>query len=279
MQTVFASSRFDPAVHPRLLPPVPVPPPPLADFIAVRDYSFFYRSRQALDAVTLDIPNHRVTALIGPSGCGKSTLLRSFNRMNDLLPGARHRGDILLGGQSVFDRRLKLMNLRRTVGLVFQKSNPLPLTIYENVACAVRIAGRLPKAVIDERVEWSLRRAALWDEVKDRLRQDAFTLSGGQLQRLCIARALACCPQVLLLDEPCSSLDPVAATRIEELITELSREFTIVLVTHNIGQAVRCADYAAFFYQGRLIESGRSEEIFVNPTQKTTADYLEGAIW
>ena len=279
MNTAFASSQFNPAVHLRLLPPAAEGTFVLKDYIEVVGYDFFYGARQVLHSVSMKIPYRRVTALIGPSGCGKTTMLRSFNRMNELIADSRHSGDIRLGGQSIFDPRLRIVNLRRSVGMVFQKSNPLPLTIYENVACAVRVAGAISKATLDERVERSLRRAALWDEVKDRLHRDALTLSGGQAQRLCIARALACDPHILLLDEPFSSLDPAAAGRIEDLIGELVREFTLILVTHNIGQAARCADYTGFFHQGRLIEFGESERIFMAPSQRETVDYFDGAIW
>ena len=245
-------------------------------FIEVNDFSFFYRKKQALHSISMEIPKRQVTAFIGPSGCGKSTLLRNFNRMNDMIPGIRHEGDIRLGGRSLFDPKLKLINVRRTIGMVFQKSNPFPRSIYENVAYGLRLAGERRKPVLDEAVEKSLTRAALWSEVKDRLHEGALALSGGQMQRLCSARSIACEPQVLLMDEPCSALDPIATARIEELILELRRNFTIVIVTHNLQQAGRCSDHVAFFYLGKLIEFDTTQKVFTDPKEEKTQDYLTG---
>jgi phosphate transport system ATP-binding protein len=254
----------------------PVAEPGLDAFIEVRDFDFFYRQKQALHQVNLGIAKHRVTAFIGPSGCGKTTLLRNFNRMNDLVPGCRHGGDILLAGRSLFDPKLKLTNIRRTVGMVFQKSNPFPGSIYQNIAYGIRLAGEKRKSLIDGIVEKSLTQAALWSEVKDRLHQSALGLSGGQMQRLCIARAVACDPQVLLMDEPCSALDPIATARIEELIHQLKKDFTIVIVTHSMQQASRCSDHVGFFYMGRLVEFGPTKRIFTNPSESQTQDYITG---
>ncbi len=280
MNLKFLASQFDQAVHiPRNVPLTP--PEPLAgeDLIEVRNYSVFYRQRQALHSISMTIPKNQVTAFVGPSGCGKTTMLRSFNRLNDLIPGCRHTGDIVLGGQSIFHRQLKVMNLRRCVGLVFQKSNPFPQSIYENIACVLRVSGEFSRAEVDALVEKKLRQAALWDEVKDRLHDNALKLSGGQMQRLCIARALACGPQILLLDEPCTSLDPKAAAKIEELIRALARDFTIILVTHDLGQAARCAHHLGFFYQGKLVEFGLVDEVFVAPAHKQTHEYIQGSVW
>ncbi len=242
----------------------------------VKDFSFFYGKKQALHSINMDIPMNQVTAFIGPSGCGKTTLLRNFNRMNDLVSTARRTGDILMAGRSIFDRKLKLINVRRSIGMVFQKSNPFPRSIYENVVYSMRLGGEKRKVVLDEVVESCLRRAALWDEIKDRLHDSALSLSGGQIQRLCIARAIASKPQVLLMDEPCSALDPIATVKIEELIHELKKNFTIVIVTHNMQQAGRCSDRSAFFYMGKLIEYGQTRQIFTNPKEKQTEDYISG---
>ncbi|MCX6968580.1 MAG: phosphate ABC transporter ATP-binding protein PstB [Verrucomicrobia bacterium] len=246
------------------------------DFLTVRNFDFFYGKKQALFDITMDIPEKRVTALIGPSGCGKSTLLRNFNRMNELIDGIRHSGDIRLLGQSIFDKTVEVIALRRSVGMVFQKSNPFPKSIYENVVYGLRIGGESKKSVLDEAVERSLRGAALWDEAKDRLHESALGLSGGQMQRLCIARAIANRPKVLLMDEPCSALDPIATVKVEELIHELKQEFTIIIVTHNMQQATRCSDKTAFFYLGKLIEFAETQKIFSNPVQKQTEDYITG---
>ena len=218
----------------------------------------------------MDVPECEVTALIGPSGCGKSTLLRNLNRMNDLIDGVRHEGDIIVNGHSIYDPLVEVISLRKRIGMVFQKSNPFPKSIYENVVYALRVAGQNNRSVLDETVERSLRSAALWDEVKDRLHDSALGLSGGQMQRLCIARAIANRPEILLMDEPCSALDPIATMKIEELIHALKREFTIVIVTHNMQQATRCSDRTAFFYLGKLIEFDLTQKIFTNPSQKQT---------
>ena len=244
--------------------------------IEVKDFSFFYGQTQALHSISMEIPARKVTAFIGPSGCGKTTLLRNFNRMNDLVPRTRHEGDIILAGCSIFDPKLKLINVRRCVGMVFQKSNPFPRSIYDNVIYGVQLAGERRKSVLDDIVESCLRRAALWEEVKERLHGSALSLSGGQMQRLCIARAIACNPQVLLMDEPCSALDPIATAKIEELIQGLKAEFTIVIVTHNMTQAARCSDRTAFFYLGKLIEYNATTRIFTNPKLQQTEEYISG---
>ncbi|MEH6357942.1 MAG: phosphate ABC transporter ATP-binding protein PstB [Pseudomonadales bacterium] len=242
----------------------------------VDDLSLFYSEKQALHNIQLEIPKKRVTAFIGPSGCGKSTLLRCFNRMNDLVDGVRTEGQILLDGQNIFDKKVEVADLRRRVGMVFQKPNPFPKSIYENVAYGLRIQGINKKRVLDERVEWALRGAALWDEVKDRLQENALGMSGGQQQRLVIARTIAVEPEVLLLDEPASALDPISTLKIEELIYELKSKFTIVIVTHNMQQAARVSDYTAFMYMGNLVEYGDTDTLFTNPTKKQTEDYITG---
>lgn len=249
---------------------------PRADFLAVQGFDFFYSKKQALFGIDMEIPERQVTAFIGPSGCGKSTLLRNFNRMNELIEGIRYAGDIRLLGLSIFDPRVELIALRRSIGIVFQKSNPFPKSIYENVVYGLRIAGEKKKSTLDETVERSLRGAALWDEVKDRLHESALGLSGGQMQRLCIARAIANRPKVLLMDEPCSALDPIATAKVEELILTLKQEFTIVIVTHNMQQAARCSDRTAFFYLGKLIEYDTTQKLFSNPSVKQTEDYITG---
>lgn len=249
---------------------------PLLGSVAVEQYSFWYGPKQALFDISLDIAPRTVTALIGPSGCGKSTFLRSINRMHDLLPGARHTGRILLDGEDVLDRSMDVVQLRQRVGLVFQRSNPFPKSIYDNVAWGPRLNRRPSRSELDDVVEHALRRAALWDEVKDRLRASATGLSGGQQQRLCIARALANEPEVLLLDEPCSALDPIATQRIEELLWELKRELTIVIVTHNLQQAARVSDRTAFFFMGRLIEHGPTDQLFTAPREERTNAYITG---
>jgi phosphate transport system ATP-binding protein len=245
--------------------------------ISVRDLDFAYGTHQVLFKVTLEMPERAVTAFIGPSGCGKTTLIRCINRMNDLVDGARiTKGAIQLDGVDVNAPEVDVVDLRRRVGMVFQKSNPFPKSIYENISYGLRIAGINKRSLIDEAVEKSLRGAALWDEVKDRLDANAFGLSGGQQQRLCIARALAVEPEVILMDEPCSALDPIATAKIEELIHELKTQYTIVTVTHNMQQAGRISDYTAFFYLGRLIEFGSTAKIFTNPSEKQTEDYITG---
>jgi phosphate transport system ATP-binding protein len=244
--------------------------------IMVRDLDFFYGKFKALHGISLDIPAQRVTAFIGPSGCGKSTLLRVFNRIYDLYPNQRAQGKVLLDGTDVLDRRQDVNLLRAKVGMVFQKPTPFPMSIYDNIAFGVRLYERLSRYAMDERVEWALRKAALWDEVKDKLRQNGTMLSGGQQQRLCIARAVAVKPTVLLLDEPASALDPISTLKIEELIFELKREYTIAIVTHNMQQAARVSDYTAFMYLGELVEVGDTNVIFTNPKSKQTEDYITG---
>ena len=244
--------------------------------VAIDHFSFWYGRTQALHDITLDIAPRAITALIGPSGCGKSTLLRSINRLNDTVPNVHHSGEIRLDGDDVFARDSDVVLLRQRVGMVFQQSNPFPKSIYDNVAFGPRVNGVARRGELDEIVESSLRRAALWGEVKDRLHASALALSGGQQQRLCIARALANDPEVLLLDEPASALDPSATQRIEELLQELRREVTIVIVTHNMQQAARASDHTAFFYLGRLIETAPTEELFTNPRDAQTEAYLTG---
>jgi phosphate transport system ATP-binding protein len=244
--------------------------------LKVDHLDLFYGEKQALHDINMEIPKKRVTAFIGPSGCGKSTLLRCFNRMNDLVDGVRIEGQIQLEGQNIFDKKVEVADLRRRVGMVFQKPNPFPKSIYENVAYGLRIQGINKKRVLDETVEWALRGAALWDEVKDRLHENALGMSGGQQQRLVIARTIAVEPEVLLLDEPASALDPISTLKIEELIYELKSKFTIVIVTHNMQQAARVSDYTAFMYMGDLIEFGDTDSLFTNPTKKQTEDYITG---
>ncbi len=246
------------------------------DFLQTKNFNFFYGKKQALFDVNIAIPERQVTAFIGPSGCGKSTLLRNFNRMNDLIDGVRHEGDITINGRSIYDPKIEIIALRRSIGMVFQKSNPFPKSIYENIVYSLRIAGENNRKVLDETVERSLRGAALWEEAKDRLHDSALGLSGGQMQRLCIARAIANQPEILLMDEPCSALDPIATVKVEELIHALKQQFTIVIVTHNMQQATRCSDNTAFFYLGKLIEFDRTQKIFSNPSQKQTEDYITG---
>ncbi len=244
--------------------------------IEIDHFSFFYGEKQALHDICMDIPECQITALIGPSGCGKSTLLRNMNRLNDLIDGVRHDGDIRIDGSSLYDPDVEVISLRKRVGMVFQKYNPFPKSIYENVIFSLRVAGRNKKAELNEVVERTLRSAALWDEVKDRLHESAFGLSGGQQQRLCIARAIANQPQVLLMDEPCAALDPVATLKIEELMLELKKDFTIVIVTHNMHQASRCSDRTAFMYMGELVEFSTTEKIFDNPANPRTEAYITG---
>ena len=238
--------------------------------------NFHYGAKQALWEISLQIPEKTVTAFIGPSGCGKSTYLRCLNRMNDIIPDTRVDGDVLLDGRDIYGAGMDIVDLRRRVGMVFQKSNPFPKSIFENVAYGLKINGLCAHSEMPERVEKALRRAALWEEVKDRLDTSAMGLSGGQQQRLCIARAVAVEPEVLLMDEPCSALDPIATTKVEELIHELKRDFTIVIVTHNMQQAARVSEFTAFFMLGRLVEHDRTEKLFTNPGQKITEDYITG---
>ncbi|HEX9307744.1 MAG TPA: phosphate ABC transporter ATP-binding protein PstB [Anaeromyxobacter sp.] len=241
-----------------------------------RDLTIRYGTKAAVKKVSMRLPERQVTALIGPSGCGKSTFLRALNRMNELIPGASFDGEILLDGRNVYERHLDAVELRRRVGMVFQKSNPFPKSIFENVAYGLRVGGTKDRDGIAERVERSLHGAALWDEVKERLHESALGLSGGQQQRLCIARALAVEPEVLLMDEPASALDPIATAKIEDLIHELKASYTIVIVTHNMQQAARVSDQTAFFYMGELVELGSTEQIFTAPTEQRTEDYVTG---
>jgi phosphate transport system ATP-binding protein len=241
-----------------------------------RDYSFWYGPTQALFDVNLQVPRRAVTALIGPSGCGKTTFLRSINRLHDLTTGARHTGDIRLEGASVFGKATDPVALRRRVGMVFQRPNPFPKTVYDNVAYGPRLNALAPDRELPDRVERALRQAALWDEVRERLREPGTSLSGGQQQRLCIARALANEPDVLLMDEPCSALDPIATQRIEELIVELKQSYTIVIVTHNMQQAARVSDHTGFFYLGRMVEFGPTEQVFTRPADERTEAYITG---
>ena len=244
--------------------------------LSVRNLSFFYGSFKALRDISIDIPERKVTAFIGPSGCGKSTLLRAFNRMYELYPQQRAEGEIRLDGNDVLAREQDVTLLRAKVGMVFQKPTPFPMSIYDNIAFGVRLFETLPRDEMDERVEWALHKAALWTEVKDKLGQSGSGLSGGQQQRLCIARGIAIKPEVLLLDEPCSALDPISTAKIEELIHELKSDYTVAIVTHNMQQAARCSDYTAYMYLGELVEFGATRELFMSPKNKATEDYITG---
>jgi phosphate transport system ATP-binding protein len=244
--------------------------------IEIKNLSYWYGPHQALQDVTITIPENRVTAIIGPSGCGKSTLIKAINRIGEVAGEVRIEGDVMLDGASVYGREIDLVDLRRRVGMVFQKPNPFPQTIHQNVAFGPRLHGVTDRATLDGIVERSLRDAALWDEVKDRLHQSAYGISGGQQQRLCIARALAVDPEVILMDEPCSALDPIATARIEELMQDLKKQYTLVIVTHNMQQASRVSDYTAFLYLGALIEFGDTERMFIKPMNKQTEDYITG---
>ncbi|MBU2720175.1 phosphate ABC transporter ATP-binding protein PstB [Acidithiobacillus ferridurans] len=244
--------------------------------ISVRNLDFFYGNNQALKDIHLDIPERQITAFIGPSGCGKTTLLRVFNRMDSLYPGQRASGEVLLDNENILSPQMDLNRLRARVGMVFQAPTPFPMSIYDNIAFGVRRHERLRRTQMDERVEQSLRQAALWDEVKDNLKGSGLGLSGGQQQRLCIARAVAVKPEVILLDEPTSALDPIATLKIEELVSELRDQFTIVIVTHNMQQAARVSDYTAFMYLGEMIEFGHTNQLFTNPGKKQTEDYITG---
>ncbi len=255
-------------VHEQVLAETPV--------LEIDRFNLWYGSKQALHGITMPIPNNQVTALIGPSGCGKSTLLRSVNRLNDLVQNVRITGDMRLNGDSIYDPRMDVIELRKRMGMVFQKPNPFPMSIYENVVYALRIDGESNRGVLDEVCELSLRGAALWDEVKDRLHESALGLSGGQQQRLCIARAIAAEPEVLLLDEPCSALDPIATGKVEDLIQELRGRYSVLMVTHNMQQASRTSDYTAFMYLGRLIEYGPTTDIFTKPMLRETEAYVTG---
>lgn len=249
---------------------------PAVPKMETRKLDFFYGDVQVLFNINISVPEKSVVALIGPSGCGKSTYLRILNRMNDIIDGTRHTGDVLLEGVDIFDNDIDVVNLRKRVGMVFQKSNPFPKSIFDNIAYGPRIAGQRNKSELKELVERCLKQAALWDEVKDRLNSSALALSGGQQQRLCIARTLATNPDVILMDEPASALDPASTARIEDLIFELKKNYTIVIVTHNMQQAARVSDRTAFFFQGKLIEVGPTQELFTNPKEKKTEDYITG---
>jgi phosphate transport system ATP-binding protein len=242
----------------------------------VRNLDFHYGAFHALKRVNLEIPEHKVTAFIGPSGCGKSTLLRTFNRMFELYPEQRASGEILMGGENILTSKMDVSLLRAKVGMVFQKPTPFPMSIYDNIAFGVRLFEDLSRARMEERVEWALSKAALWGEVKDKLNQSGNSLSGGQQQRLCIARGIAVRPEVLLLDEPCSALDPISTAKIEELITELKNDYTVVIVTHNMQQAARVSDYTAYMYLGELIEFGDTDQVFMKPAKQATEDYITG---
>jgi phosphate transport system ATP-binding protein len=244
--------------------------------LQVRNLNFYYGAFHALKSISLDIPERRVTAFIGPSGCGKSTLLRTFNRMYSLYPEQRAEGEVLMGGANLLDSKQDVALLRAKIGMVFQKPTPFPMSIYENIAFGVRLFERLPKREMDERVEWALSRAALWDEVKDKLKQNGNSLSGGQQQRLCIARGIAIRPEVLLLDEPCSALDPISTARIEELINELKHDYTVVIVTHNMQQAARVSDFTGYMFLGELVEFDVTDTIFIKPKRQETEDYITG---
>ncbi len=244
--------------------------------MACKNLDFYYGKYHALKNINLEIYKRNVTAFIGPSGCGKSTLLRTMNRMYDLYPDQRATGELLLDGRNMLDRNVDVTVLRAKVGMVFQKPTPFPMSIYDNIAFGIKLFESLNTTDMEERVEWALRKAALWTEVKDKLKQSGSSLSGGQQQRLCIARGIAIRPEVLLLDEPCSALDPISTAKIEELITELKDDYTVVIVTHNMQQAARCSDYTAYMYLGDLVEFGSTEQMFFKPTRKETEDYITG---
>jgi phosphate transport system ATP-binding protein len=244
--------------------------------LTVKDLNFYYGKFHAIKGVTMDIPGNKVTAFIGPSGCGKSTLLRTFNRLYELYPGQRAEGEIRLDGANILDRDQDITLLRAKVGMVFQKPTPFPMSIYDNISFGVKLYENLSRGEMDERVEWALSKAALWKEVKDKLNQSGNSLSGGQQQRLCIARGIAIKPEVLLLDEPCSALDPISTARIEELVNELKADYTVVIVTHNMQQAARVSDFTAYMYLGELIEFGATDNIFIKPRRKETEDYITG---
>ncbi|HEX5464057.1 MAG TPA: phosphate ABC transporter ATP-binding protein PstB [Burkholderiales bacterium] len=249
---------------------------PIDPKLTIRDLNFYYGRFQALKSVTLDVPANQVTAFIGPSGCGKSTLLRTFNRLYELYPEHRAEGEVLLDGTNILDRVQDLTLLRAKIGMVFQKPTPFPMSIYDNIAFGVKLYERLARSEMDDRIEWALTKAALWNEVKDKLHQSGNSLSGGQQQRLCIARGIAIRPEVLLLDEPCSALDPISTARIEELMRELVEDYTVVIVTHNMQQAARVSDYTAYMYLGELIEFDRTEKLFTAPGRRATEDYITG---
>ena len=269
-----------PTINPESRPVTPfgkgAPPDPSNYYVDIRKLSVFYGEKQALFDVSLGVAQHQVLALIGPSGCGKSTLVKAINRISELTPNVRIDGDVLINKESVFGAKTDVITLRQRVGMVFQRPNPFPKSIYENVVYGLRLHGVRDRQTLDDVVEWALKHAALWDEVKDRLKSSALDLSGGQQQRLCIARAVAVQPDVLLMDEPCSALDPIATSKIEDLILELKRDYTIIIVTHNMQQAARVSDFTALMWLGKLIEHNRTEEIFTNPKEKVTEDYITG---
>ena len=244
--------------------------------LQVRELNFYYGRFHALKNINLEIPEKRVTAFIGPSGCGKSTLLRTFNRMFELYPEQTAEGKVLMGNEDILTSKMDVSLIRAKIGMVFQKPTPFPMSIYDNIAFGVRLFENLSRARMDERVEWALTKAALWNEVKDKLNQSGTSLSGGQQQRLCIARGIAVKPEILLLDEPCSALDPISTAKIEELITELKNDYTVVIVTHNMQQAARVSDYTAYMYLGELVEFGETEQIFMKPAKQQTEDYITG---
>jgi len=264
-----APAGVDPAQGDRLLAPT-------TPKIEVKDLNFFYGKYHALKNINLNIPEGKVTAFIGPSGCGKSTLLRTFNKMFALYPEQRAEGAIMMDGENLLTTKRDISLLRARVGMVFQKPTPFPMSIYDNIAFGVKMFESLSRSEMDDRVEWALTKAALWTEVKDKLNQSGYSLSGGQQQRLCIARGIAIRPEVLLLDEPCSALDPISTGRVEELIAELKSDYTVVIVTHNMQQAARCSDYTGYMYLGELIEFGDTEKIFIKPVRKETEDYITG---
>jgi phosphate transport system ATP-binding protein len=244
--------------------------------VKVTDLSLYYGNNQALKNITMDIPEKKVTAFIGPSGCGKSTFLRTLNRMNDLIDNVRIEGEVMIDGINIYDRNIDVVNLRKKIGMIFQKSNPFAKSVYENIAFGPRINGITQKSRLDEIVEFSLKQAAIWDEMKGRLHNSALSLSGGQQQRICIARSLAVNPEIILMDEPASALDPISTGKIEELIHDLKQKYTIIIVTHNMQQAARTSDLTAFFYLGELVEINKTEIIFSNPGKKQTEDYISG---
>ena len=250
--------------------------PEMPTAISLKNFNAWYGSFQAIKEVNLDIPERQVTAFIGPSGCGKSTLLKWINRMNDVVPSARAGGSLVMGDLNILSKQTDVVDLRRRVGMVFQKPNPFPKSIFDNIAFGPRLHFRISKSDLADLVEWSLRKAAVWDEVKDRLQSSALGLSGGQQQRICIARAIATGPEVLLMDEPCSALDPASTARVEDLVYELREQYTIVMVTHNMNQARRCSDRTAFFYEGNVVEDGDTQEMFTLPKEKRTEDYITG---
>ena len=248
----------------------------MSDIMTVQGLDLWYGDHQALHDISMNIPEKSITALIGPSGCGKSTFLKTLNRMNDLIPGVKITGDVRYREQDIFAPGTDVNELRREIGMVFQKPNPFPMSIYDNIAYGIRLRENVAKSELDDRVEWALKKAALWNDVKDKLREPGTSLSGGQQQRLCIARGVAVKPEVLLLDEPCSALDPISTARIEELIEELKNDYTVVIVTHSMQQAARVSDYTAFLYLGELIETGPTTDIFTRPQKKATEDYITG---